>query len=449
MRRFQLVTGIIFLGAFLCLSICNAQAAEPRQGNIVKVIGSKGHWQLTVNGEVFDIKGVGLGRAVGHDGVDYLAMARDLGANVVRTWGVNQGDRRYLDTAHRYGLYVQAGIWLNPVRENSKHSYLDKGYQKKVRGEVLRYIRRYKDHPAVIIWNIGNEVVFWTKKEEERVAFCQFLESVIQEVHKIDPDHPVVYTSASVNDVPYLKKYVPSLDIVGINTYGGVDHIHKELTATFNIPYVITEFGSLGEWDRGKDANGVSFELNDESKTSYYKQLAHQIKQLYGHCLGGFVFFLGDTTQVSLTWWNINQGKLKKYTYWMMEDFYKGRTFRRPPFVVKNIRISRSKLKPGEEFEVTTELKKVLDTDEKISYAYLASTASEEVLLEYPNGPVSLVVRGEGPVVTIRAPKKPGTYRIYAVASQGEYASVFNKSIKVGRQKQEKAAISDQKNKIK
>lgn len=415
----------------MCVFVSLGETAAVRKGNVVKVIGTKGNWQLTINGEAFRIKGVGVGRAVGRDGVDYLKMARDMGANTVRTWGISQGDRHYLDTAHRYGLKVDAGIWLDPVLDKSAHSYLDKNYLNKVRQEILRYIRAYKNHPAVILWNIGNEVVFFTKDENERVAFCQFLESIIQEVHKIDPDHPVIYTSSATNDIAYLKKYVPSLDIVGINTYGGIEFIHQEVTAMFDIPYLVTEFGSLGEWDRGKDANGVSLELNDDSKMSYYKQFAHTIRNYYGHSLGGFAFFLGDTTQVSLSWWNINHGSFKKYPYLVMEDFYKEREFRRAPFVVKELTLSRSTLKPREDFEVSVELKNVLDPAGTVEYSYLASTASEAVLMEYPNTRIPVEVEGIGPKVRIKAPAEPGTYRIYAVASSGDYASTLNKSIKV------------------
>jgi hypothetical protein len=409
------------------------EAAEVKTGNIVKVTGIKGQWQLSVNGEVFPIKGVGVGRAAGRDGTDFLFMAKDMGANTVRTWGVNQGDRRYLDTAEKYGLKVDAGIWLNPVTDYSKHSYLDKRFLNKTRQDILRYIRKYKNHPAVLLWNIGNEVVFFTKSEQERVAFCQFLESVIQDVHKLDPNHPVIYTSSAMNDVAYLKNYVPSLDIVGINTYGGIEKIHQDLTAMFDIPYLITEFGSLGEWDRDKDNHGVSFELNDDSKMSYYKQLAYKIKGYSGYCLGGFVFLLGDTTQVSLTWWNINQGHLKKYPYLVMEDFYKNKEFRRAPFIVKDIHLSRNNLKPLEEFDVTVDVKNVVDKEQAIEYSYLASTVSEAVLIEYPNKRIPIGIQGQGSHVRIKAPRQPGTYRIYAVASNGEFASTFNRSIKVSK----------------
>lgn len=422
-----------FIACVSVLIVAGSAGAQSHDGpgNVVKIIGTKGSWQLTVNGENFRVKGVTVGHAVGRDGVDYLKMAQELGANTVRTWGADQGDRNYLNTAAEYGLKVNAGIWLNPVLEDSTHSYLDPVYLAKTREEVLKYIRDFKDHPAILSWNIGNEAISKTVKEEERAALGEFLESLIREVHATDPNHPVVYSSSSTNDIHYLKRHVPSLDIVGINAYGGIDEIHQSLTALFDIPYMLTEFRSISHWERSKDANGLAFEWADESKMSYYKQLAHKIKSYEGHCLGGFVHNLGDTTQVSLTWWNINHGNLKKYSFWAMEDFYKGQDYRKPPFVVKDLALSRTNVQPLEEIGVAVELKNVADLAAPVDYEYVVSSSSENVRIEYPNERIPMEVLGNGPSVTIRAPSKPGTYRIYVVASSGDYASTFNKSVRV------------------
>ncbi|MBL8013839.1 MAG: hypothetical protein JNN05_08335, partial [Candidatus Omnitrophica bacterium] len=280
-------------------------------------------------------------------------------------------------------------------------------------------------------WNIGNETIFWTRREDERIAFCKFLESIVQDVHAIDPDHPVLYTASAANDIVYLKKYVPSLDIIGINAYGGFDQLHFQLTDLFAVPYLVTEFGSLGEWSRNKDPQGVPFELNDESKMGYYKQYAHKIKSFYGYCLGGFAFYLGDTTQVSLSWWNINYGARKKYSFLAMEDFYKDKDYRRPPFVVKDVRLEKHTLSPAQEFEVSVALKNVLNPEQPVEYSVIVSTTSDAVLVEYPIQAVGRPVTSESPVLKIKAPEKPGIYRVYAVVSQGDYASVLNKSIVV------------------
>ena len=65
------------------------QPPPPATGSdVVKVTGSQGNWQLTVNGAPYQVKGVtwGPGNQAG-DG--YLADAASMGVNTIRTWGTD------------------------------------------------------------------------------------------------------------------------------------------------------------------------------------------------------------------------------------------------------------------------------------------------------------------------------------------------------------------------
>jgi len=154
--------------AFVLMAAClfvNANVfAQDEQGSVVKVTGEKGSWTLDVNGKPFYIKGVGIGEMTGKGGEDYLRLAQELGANAVRTWGTDQGTREYFDTAWKYGLMVDAGIWLNFAGGTSGHTYIgDSEYKAKKKQEIEDYINKFKKHPALLMWNIGNEVVLFYK----------------------------------------------------------------------------------------------------------------------------------------------------------------------------------------------------------------------------------------------------------------------------------------------
>ncbi len=138
---------------------------------IVKVTGKKGSWNLEVNGKPFYIKGVGVGKQAGIGGADYLKMAQELGANAVRTWGTDQGTQEYFDTALKYGLMVDAGIWINYAKKGTEYSYIgDNEYKKNKTQEITDYVNKFKSHPALLMWTIGNDALFFTKDEEERIA---------------------------------------------------------------------------------------------------------------------------------------------------------------------------------------------------------------------------------------------------------------------------------------
>ncbi len=412
---FRYLPAVLF---FLCV-ICGCSTFSSHKGspNQVSIEGTKGAWFLALNGRRFDIKGVGVGRRQSREGsVDFLKMAADLGANTVRTWGVNQGDRTYLDQAHRYGLYVDAGVWLNPSRKGYDVSYRNKNYCAKVRKQTLRYVKRFKDHPAVLLWNIGNETIYWTESEQERIAFARFLETLIRDIHAVDPDHPVIYTTSFTTALPYIKKYVPSLDILGVNVYGGIKFAHEKIIDALDIPYLVTEYGPPGNWDQPKDRFGKPVELTDESQVYFYKRHTREIEALNGYCLGAFVFHLGDTTQVSATWWNINYKQYLKPSFWAMKEMYTGAKSEHPLPLVRSLTISKTAgLKPKEKFSIAPKLAKAYDG--KLSFKYFYSTASEDVgLVEFPNNEWPIEVEGEGAEVTARAPGRAGLYRIYVLA---------------------------------
>ena len=402
------------MGVLMVLPFLAGCTLWKEAGNTVKVsLPDASGYKLLLNGRPFYIQGAGVGEMTGKKGENYLLLAKELGANTVRTWGTDQGTKKYLDEAHRLGLYVDAGIWINFTDDKQGISYLAGGeeYRRKKEKETLDYVRRFKSHPAVLAWNIGNECIFFTKDPAEREALCHFLEALVIKVKKTDPNHPVMYTSVNSLDLPYLKKYVPSLDIIGMNVYGSVIGSQSGWEALdFGKPYLITEFGPLGPWDLPKDRYGKMLEQDDISKSQQYKNHWSLIRERAGKNLGGFVFHIGETTQESLTMWNLNDHLYKKEPFVVMQKQFgagdasdhapKIRAFTVPDTVAA-----------GAPFEV--ELTAQDPEGAILSYEFQASNAVQDVLQYYVNVALPLKITGLGPRASITAPAKPGVYRLY------------------------------------
>ncbi|MCM8813430.1 MAG: hypothetical protein NC924_05785 [Candidatus Omnitrophica bacterium] len=405
-------------------------AAEP---NRVRVSGERGGWELQVNGQPFYIKGVGCGYAVGSGGEDYLKMAQEIGANCVRTWGIDQGTKDYLDKAASYGLMVDAGIWLNVPDAAKKITYVGHSdFIEAMRAEALAYIQEFKSHPAILMWNVGNEVLIFTKDEQEKIAFCRFLELLVQEIQRIDPDHPVVYTDAAQVNLPYLKKYVPSLNIIGMNIYGSVRAAQGGWESVqIDRPYLITEFGPQLPMYSGRDRNGQARELGDYQKAIIYRRLAEQVIEFKGCNLGGFAFHLGETTQESMTWWNLNEHARKRQSFWSIYEVYTGKSAPCAAPKIHELTLSKERaIKPGE--DITVSVRASLTTGTAARYLYRVSTSEEGILQYYVNSYVPVEVKGEGPAVAISAPQNPGIYRVYCFIDDGRgNVSSVNKSIRV------------------
>lgn len=421
--------------AFLKLMLTSPVFVMPLEAADVKIKGEEGKWVLEVNSKPFYIQGAGCGLARGKKGEDYLKLAKELGANCVRTWGIDQGTKEYLDLAAQYGLLVDAGIWLNYADLPSGISYIgDTAYKQRKRKEIIEYVSRFKEHPAVAFWNVGNEAIFFTRDEREKAALCQFLESVIQEIHKIDPRHPVIYTSSLHFALPYLKKYVPSLDAIGMNVYGSIRSAHGSWDYLgMHKPYIITEYGPYLSQDCQKDDNGKAVELRDEQKALLYKKFAADISEFKGYNLGGFVFHLGETTQETLTWWNINYGLLKKPSFWAIYTAYTGKPCPYPLPKIRKFTVSKDKgLKPEEIITLETEV--TFPEPESLVFSYLLSTTEENVLKYYVNDSINTEVTGSGCKVTMKAPENEGVYRVYVFVSDGKgNVASANKTISVGR----------------
>jgi hypothetical protein len=386
------------------------------RGNDVRIVKKGSAFELLVNGKPFYIQGAGVGMGSGSRGENYLAMAKEMGANAVRTWGTDQGTQEYLDEAARLGLYVSAGIWINYADEKKTISYLgDNEYLRNKEKEALDYVRRFKSHPAVLMWNVGNECIFFTKDPAEREALCRFLEALTAKIKKIDPRHPVLYTSVNSLDLPYLKKYVPSLDLIGMNVYGSVIGAQSGWEALeFAGPYVVTEFGPLGPWDMPKDANGKVLEPVDATKAQQYRNHWSLIKERRGKNVGAFVFHLGETTQESMTYWNLNDSTRKKESYRVMQRLYTGVKPDNASPRIRGFEGLPTAAPAGSSVQLAVRAE---DPDgDPLEYEYRASTSKEGILEYYVNVPVPIEVESGGASAAVRLPAEPGVYRVYAYA---------------------------------
>ena len=401
---------------------------HPAAASVCKITGQKGNWGLEVDGKPFALKGAGCADITGLEGADYFKLALEMGVNTIRTWGIDQGTETYLNTAEKYGLKVDAGIWMphcNFMREKKVFSYLGNSVTypgapslEALEEEALAYVAKYKDHPAILMWNVGNETLFFTNEDEERVAFCKYLEKIVQKIKVLDPDHPVLYTLAGTSMLPYLAKYVPSLDIIGINTYGGVDTIPLEMAEQgLNKPFLITEAGPRLPLDRPKDEFGRSVDEADYEKAFHYQYLLEEIEKVKGSCLGGFVFYLGETTQESLTWWNITYGPYLRESYHTIAAYYTGKTLANKPPLCTDLTLDKTLVAPGEKMTATI---KAWDREkDDLQYKIKVGTSKENLLIHRVNEEIPIKVLNAGPVTEFQAPAIPGIYKLHAFVLDG------------------------------
>lgn len=261
----------------------------------VEVRQDDGRWQLTRGGEPFVLNGVG-----GSHDLDTLAQA---GGTSFRTWGVGPETAALLDEAHARGLTVSVGLWLGHERHGFDWS--DPQQRAAQRAEVKAAVEAYRDHPAVLLWGLGNEMEGFSEAKDPTIwnEVCS-LAALIQE---LDPHHPVMSTTADIGGGRIAGiDGCEHIDIHGVNSYGGAPSLVERFEAGGGTkPIVLTEYGPPGTWEIGRTSFGAPPELTSTEKAALYGKLATDVVAAEPRILGGYAFLWGFKTEATATWFGL------------------------------------------------------------------------------------------------------------------------------------------------
>lgn len=293
----------------------------------VRVVGGEGDWDLEVDGRPFTVRGFTWGpsfSAADH----YMGPLAAMNANTVRTWGTGADTVQLLDAAAAHDIRVVMGFWLLPGGGPGSGGCVDyrtdAQYKQTTKTDILRWVEQYKDHPGVLMWNIGNEAILGlqncysgTDLEEIRHAYAAFVNEVSVAVHAVDPNHPTTNTDAWAGAWPYLRDSAPDLDLLAINAYGDVCNIRASWEAGgYGKPYLLTEGGAAGEWEVPDDANGVPDEPDDLEKGAAYVSSWRCIMEHEGVGLGATFFHYGTEGDFGGVWFNVLPGDNRRLGYY-------------------------------------------------------------------------------------------------------------------------------------
>ncbi|QCZ94426.1 glycoside hydrolase family 2 TIM barrel-domain containing protein [Salinimonas iocasae] len=370
------------------------------------------------NGEPYFIKGAG--------GRTRLALLAKSGANSLRTWDTDNA-KAILDEAHKHGLTVMLGLRLGHERHG--FDYSDKDAVAKQKAEVRKQVLKYKDHPALLTWGIGNEVdLFYTNKD---VWFA--VQDIAAMIKKLDPNHLITTVTAGIDKekLELVLTRVPDIDYLSINIYGGLESLPQDLMDMgYDGPYVVTEWGPTGHWQVERTDWDVPIEQTSTQKAaSYRSRYEGGIQGAPGRALGSYAFLWGQKQETTPTWYGVfteagypNEVVDSLYHNWNGE-WPEVRAPSIQNFTINGKQATDSiHVQAAESMTAKLTLKEYQDDGTTIRWEVLPESTDIKAGGDpeaRPKPVEGLIVDARDGTLTLTAPTAPGGYRLFAYALSG------------------------------
>ena len=293
-RRFALAVMAVVIGA------CSSGAPRKMEGPVkVEIQRTDAGYVLLRGGEPYAVRGAGMA-------VDDLARFASHGGNSIRNWTTDdrvQNVRELLDEAHAHGVTVALGLPMRPQRHG--FDYDDAAAVAAQRESFRDDIIRYRDHPALLAWIVGNEL----NHSYTNPRVFDAVNDVAKMIHELDPNHPVTTAIAGFDAkvVAEALARAPELDFLSFQLYGKLFSLPELVrSAGFSRPFMVTEWGSIGYWEMEKTSWGAPVELTSSEKAAVFQRAQRDVLATFtGQLLGSYVFLWGQKQERTPTWFGL------------------------------------------------------------------------------------------------------------------------------------------------
>jgi len=283
---------------YLSLLILNAYVSA-NEAIKVEIVNRGGHYQLLRGGEPYTIKGAGL---------EYgdINSLHAHGGNSIRNWSTandHETAQEVLDKALKKGITVSLCLGLKAERlgfdYNNKKS-VEKQFQE-FRKEVLKY----RNHPALLTWIIGNEL----NHSYTNTKVYDAVNDISKMIHELDPNHPTTTTLSDLNAevLDEVSTRASDLDFISFQVYGKINILPEFIKETgYNKPFMVTEWGAIGYWEMENTSWGAPVEMNSSEKAeNYLKGYQNKLLQVQSQLIGNYVFLWGQKQERTPTWFGL------------------------------------------------------------------------------------------------------------------------------------------------
>ncbi len=211
-----------------------------------------------------------------------LALMQEAGINTLRVY-TPITDIAVLDEIHAAGLKIIIGIGYNQGGQNDILS-----------GSFINYVNLFKNHKAILMWELGNEYNYHPEWfEDDMKNWYTAMNTAAKLIHAEDPSHPVTTAHGELPDSLALMM-CPNIDVWGMNVYrwDNPEKIFTEWSVISSKPMYLSEAGADSYMTISRDTYGQG--VNELAQADATKKILDVTFQNQMICSGVTLFGFVD-----------------------------------------------------------------------------------------------------------------------------------------------------------
>ena len=194
-----------------------------------------------------------------------IALMLEAGINTIRVYEPVD-DSAVLDQLNAAGIQLIVGFGYN---QNGVYDIAS--------GTVLDYVKKYKDHPAILFWELGNEYNYHPEWfGGDITTWYKALNSTAAAIQALDKNHPVATAHGEIPTEEVLSAN-PNIDLWGVNVYrwDQPGSLIKEWEKRSDLPLYFSEAGADSFMAAEKDSYSAG--VNEDAQADATAVILDQI----------------------------------------------------------------------------------------------------------------------------------------------------------------------------
>ena len=227
-----------------------------------------------------------------------LALMVEAGINTIRVYAPID-DLNVLDKIDAAGLKVILGFGYN---QGGKFDILS--------GSFIDYVNTYKNHNAILLWELGNEYNYHPEWFEGEIKnWYNAMNKAAQIIHENDLSHPVTTAHGELPDSLALS-LSKNIDVWGMNVYrwDNPTSIFSQWSAVSKKPMYLSEAGGDSYMTISRDEYEEGY--NEKAQANANKNILNSVFNATEICSGVAMFSFTDG------WWKAGNNETQDPGGW-------------------------------------------------------------------------------------------------------------------------------------